>query len=84
MRYATFSLMYFILFKLQVLIQDRLQHVKAESNVEKLEQKINCGQVEEVILQAERELNLARRMLEWRAWEPLVQEAPKNQWKWPI
>jgi NADH dehydrogenase (ubiquinone) 1 alpha subcomplex subunit 5 len=66
------------------LIQDRLQAVKAEPNIEKLETKINSGQIEEVIIQAERELHLARRMLEWRAWEPLTQEAPATQWKWPI
>jgi NADH dehydrogenase (ubiquinone) 1 alpha subcomplex subunit 5 len=68
----------------QLLIQDRLQAVKSEPNIEKLETKINSGQIEEVILQAERELQLARRMIEFRAWEPLVKEAPANQWKWPI
>lgn len=68
----------------QALVEERLKVVKSEPNVEKLETKINCGQVEELILQAERELRLARRMLEWRAWEPLAQEAPPNQWKWPI
>merc|ERR1712150_219214 len=65
-------------------IQERLQFVNTEPNVEKLEQKINCGQAEELILQAENELRLARKMLHWRAWEPLIEEAPKNQWKWPI
>ena len=50
----------------------------------KVESKINCGQIEEVILQAQRELNLAQNMLVWRPWEPLIAEAPKNQWKWPV
>jgi len=68
----------------QVLISERLAAVKSAPTVDGLETKINCGQAEELILQAEKELNLARRMLEWRAWEPLAQEAPNNQWKWPL
>jgi len=49
-----------------------------------IERKINCGQVEELILQAEKELDLARKMVKWRPWEPLVEEAPPSQWKWPL
>ncbi|XP_026091050.1 NADH dehydrogenase [ubiquinone] 1 alpha subcomplex subunit 5 isoform X1 [Carassius auratus] len=66
------------------LITERFNHVKSEPDVVKLEKKINCGQIEEVISQAEAELALSRKMTEWKPWEPLVEEAPANQWKWPI
>ncbi|KAJ8245312.1 hypothetical protein GJAV_G00269440 [Gymnothorax javanicus] len=66
------------------IIAQRFDHVKTESDVEKLEKRINCGQIEEVISQAETELSLARKMLDWKPWEPLVEEPPPNQWKWPI
>ena len=62
----------------------RAAFVKSESDVSELEKKINGGQIEEVIIQAENELNLSRKILEWKTWEPLVAEAPANQWKWPI
>nr|XP_061809664.1 NADH dehydrogenase [ubiquinone] 1 alpha subcomplex subunit 5-like isoform X3 [Nerophis lumbriciformis] len=55
-----------------------------ETDVEKLEKKINGGQIEEVIFQAECELALSRKMAEWKSWEPLIEEPPPNQWKWPI
>ncbi|KAG8577461.1 hypothetical protein GDO81_010189, partial [Engystomops pustulosus] len=33
------------------IVNDRFSAVKTESNIEKLEEKINCGQIEEVIVQ---------------------------------
>ncbi|XP_063097430.1 NADH dehydrogenase [ubiquinone] 1 alpha subcomplex subunit 5 isoform X1 [Cavia porcellus] len=63
---------------------DRLATVKAEQDIKKLEDRLQLGQIEEVILQAESELSLARKMIQWKPWEPLVEEPPANQWKWPI
>ncbi|XP_035258414.1 NADH dehydrogenase [ubiquinone] 1 alpha subcomplex subunit 5 [Anguilla anguilla] len=66
------------------IVNERFNHVKTEPDIEKLEKKINGGQIEEVISQAESELSLSRKMMEWKPWEPLVEEPPPDQWKWPI
>lgn len=51
--------------------------------MQELEKKIGCGQIEEVIVQAENELLLARKMLGWKPWESLLKPAPSAQWQWP-
>lgn len=67
------------------IIAERMAIVKDEPTVEGIEKRINNGVVEEIIIQAENELVLARRMLQWKAWEPLGDRTPpENQWKWPI
>ncbi|KAM6163005.1 NADH dehydrogenase [ubiquinone] 1 alpha subcomplex subunit 5-like [Rhynchocyon petersi] len=53
-------------------------------DVKKLEDQLQGGQIEEVISQAENELSLARKMIPWKPWEPLVEQPPANQWKWSI
>ncbi|KAM9216043.1 NADH dehydrogenase [ubiquinone] 1 alpha subcomplex subunit 5 isoform 1-T1 [Dugong dugon] len=63
---------------------ERLSKVNIEPDIKKLEDKLQSGQIEEVIFQAESELSLARKMVQWKPWEPLVEEPPANQWKWPI
>jgi len=53
------------------------------ADVAELERRIGCGQVEELIVQAENELILARKMLSWKPWEPLVTKPVPQQWTWP-
>jgi NADH dehydrogenase (ubiquinone) 1 alpha subcomplex subunit 5 len=67
------------------LVNERLNLVRTIKDPVELEKKINPGfQVEETIRDAENELILARKMVEWKPWEPLVGQAPKNQYKWPM
>lgn len=65
------------------IVKERAQIVTATPDVSTLENKIGCGQVEELIVQAENELMLARKMLTWKPWEPLMRDAPAGQWQWP-
>uniref|UniRef100_A0A914X6Z2 NADH dehydrogenase [ubiquinone] 1 alpha subcomplex subunit 5 n=1 Tax=Plectus sambesii TaxID=2011161 RepID=A0A914X6Z2_9BILA len=65
------------------IVKLRLQHVESEPDVRKLEEKIGMGQIEEVIEQAENELQCVRAMAEHKPWETLVEPAPVDQWKWP-
>uniref|UniRef100_A0A1B6KJS4 NADH dehydrogenase [ubiquinone] 1 alpha subcomplex subunit 5 n=1 Tax=Graphocephala atropunctata TaxID=36148 RepID=A0A1B6KJS4_9HEMI len=64
-------------------VSHRANIVKSAKSVAEIEAGINCGQIEEVIIQAENELNLSRKMLTWRPWEPLTKPPPPNQWTWP-
>ncbi|GAV02601.1 hypothetical protein RvY_13144-2 [Ramazzottius varieornatus] len=68
----------------EAVVRERLEMVEKYKDPVQLEQKINAGLLEEVILQADNELELARSMLNWRPWEPLVATAPENQWQWPF
>ncbi|CAJ0575396.1 unnamed protein product, partial [Mesorhabditis spiculigera] len=65
-------------------IRHRLNLVQTELDVLKLEQKIGMGQIEEVLQQAEYELEATRAIIESKAWEPLIEKAPTGQWAWPI
>jgi NADH dehydrogenase (ubiquinone) 1 alpha subcomplex subunit 5 len=64
--------------------EERLAVVNTESSINKLEDKLNAGQIEEVIKQAENEFLLIKKMIEYTPWEPLIGNYPANQFKWPI
>lgn len=68
----------------EAIVRERLEAVKKEPDIEKLEKLIGMGQIEEVIEQAENELQTARLMVEFKVWEPLVEKPAEEQWRWPI
>ncbi|XP_049883619.1 NADH dehydrogenase [ubiquinone] 1 alpha subcomplex subunit 5 [Pectinophora gossypiella] len=65
------------------IVRERASVVQTTKDVYELENRINCGQAEELIIQAENELTLARKMLNWKPWEPLMAKPPQGQWDWP-
>ncbi|KZC06420.1 NADH dehydrogenase [ubiquinone] 1 alpha subcomplex subunit 5, partial [Dufourea novaeangliae] len=65
------------------LIKERSSIVEQNPDVAAVEEKIGCGQIEEIIMQAKNECTLATSMVKWKPWENLVEEAPKYQWTWP-
>lgn len=67
----------------QQIICNRLNVLRSTDDTKKIETTINCGQIEELIKQADCELLLARKMLTWKPWEPLLKQPPNNQWVWP-
>lgn len=68
----------------EALTQQRLNIVESTENIEEIEAKIDVGQIEEVIMQAEEELKLVAKIEEWKAWEPLETPAPQGQWVYPF
>ncbi|TRY76702.1 hypothetical protein TCAL_00157 [Tigriopus californicus] len=68
----------------EAILNDRVSQLKATTDLQLLEKNINCGQIEEVVIQAQYELRLARHLLEVKSWEGLIEEAKPNQWKWPM
>ncbi|KAF8501922.1 Ndufa5, NADH-ubiquinone oxidoreductase subunit [Gautieria morchelliformis] len=52
---------------------------RADGNLSAVEKEIDQGQIEEVLKAAEDELSLARKMIEWKAWESLAEEPVPGQ-----
>lgn len=64
----------------EALINHRWDIVKNAANVEEIEDKVNAGQIEELIIQAENELNLVGKMQELKPWEELQTKSNPDQW----
>nr|XP_051715420.1 NADH dehydrogenase [ubiquinone] 1 alpha subcomplex subunit 5-like [Oryctolagus cuniculus] len=60
----------------------KLSVVKVESGIKKLQDQLWDGQIEELILQAEEDLSLARQMMQWQQGELRAQDPPANLRKW--
>ncbi|KAI5693329.1 hypothetical protein M8J75_013903 [Diaphorina citri] len=65
------------------IVDTRIKVVQQAKSIDEMETKIKSGQIEEVIIQAENELLLARKILNWKPWEPLLKTSPPQQWVWP-
>ncbi|XP_004386609.1 NADH dehydrogenase [ubiquinone] 1 alpha subcomplex subunit 5 [Trichechus manatus latirostris] len=68
---------------LYIKILDVLQQMPKNAGYRKYTEEITNERLSKVNI-AESELSLARKMVQWKPWEPLVEEPPANQWKWPI
>ena len=66
------------------IIKERQAVIERETTPEGVVNALKSGQIEEIIIQAENELDLAKKMLEYKPWEPLTEHPPPDQWKWPI
>ncbi|XP_015585007.1 NADH dehydrogenase [ubiquinone] 1 alpha subcomplex subunit 5 [Cephus cinctus] len=65
------------------IIRERAAILKNNPDWRDVEAKIGCGQMEELMIQAENELRLAKNMVQWKPWEQPEMQEPPNQWKWP-
>ncbi|EGD75008.1 hypothetical protein PTSG_07232 [Salpingoeca rosetta] len=69
--------------KMLAITNDRLNLLKQSAEIHEFENALGQGQIEEVIDAAEDELSLAKTLAEQKVWEPLAENPPKGQWKWP-
>ncbi|QPG75695.1 hypothetical protein FOA43_003054 [Brettanomyces nanus] len=58
----------------------RLAVVEKNEVLDRIEKEIGCGLIEELVIQANDEYNLAQKMAEWKAWEPLQEKPLEDQW----
>jgi len=68
----------------EALTKHRLSIVESTENVSEIEKKIDAGQIEQIITQAEDELRLVPKVEEWKPWEPLQEPPPKGQWDYSM
>jgi NADH dehydrogenase (ubiquinone) 1 alpha subcomplex subunit 5 len=64
----------------QSITQQRMQCVEQNQQSDAIVSALNTGCMEEILVQAHDELALAKRMKEWKPWEPLEVKPAANQW----
>ncbi|GME67654.1 hypothetical protein B5S28_g4289 [[Candida] boidinii] len=64
----------------ETLTKSRLDIVEKNEVIEKIENEIGCGLIEEVLIQASEEHDLVNKMAEWKAWEELEEKPLEDQW----
>lgn len=60
---------------------EKLHRVQVESGVKKLEDVLQGGEAEKMLLQTEIKLSLTGKMLQWKPREPSVEESLADKWK---
>ncbi|CCH43901.1 NADH dehydrogenase [ubiquinone] 1 alpha subcomplex subunit 5 [Wickerhamomyces ciferrii] len=58
----------------------RLEIVEKHEDITKIESEIGNGLIEELIIQANDEFNLAQKLAEWKVWEELEEKPLEDQW----
>jgi len=67
----------------EALTQRKLDTIgAANGDAAKAEKDLDEGKIEQAVVQAERELKLVYKMMEWKAWEPLEEKPEPGQWQY--
>lgn len=64
----------------EALTRNRLKVVEGSEIVEEIENKIQGGLIEEIVIQANEELNLANELAGLKCWEELEEKPLDDQW----
>lgn len=64
----------------EALTKNRLNVVENEEITENIENKIGGGLIEEIVIQAHEELNLAHELAKLKCWEELEEKPLEDQW----
>lgn len=64
----------------EALTKNRLAIVENEEITENIENKIGGGLIEEIVIQAHEELQLAKELAELKVWEELEEKPLEDQW----
>jgi len=61
-------------------VNKQIKTLNSTKTVDEFEQAMKLGLVEQIVVTAEEDLALAKKMLDWRPWEPLEEQPAPGQW----